>query len=209
MPDSVAQVPDIQPAAVVSFWFLANDSREMAPASELNKRWFGSGDSLDSVIRERFGMALEKAVAGGLKDWESESESRLALIVLLDQFTRQAWRGSVRAFVGDQRALALTKSGLKRGYFDELPMMMQVAALMPFQHSESLADQEESLERFEALALKYPEESELMQGYMRFAKLHRDIVAQFGRFPHRNQVMGRASTEAELAFLEDGPRFGQ
>ncbi len=207
MPDSVAVVPDIQPRAVLDYWFY--DQGHFASIATLNKRWFGSGQSLDAPIREQFGMALEKAVAGGLRDWEAESESRLALIVLLDQFTRQAWRGSVRAFVGDQRALSLTKSGFKRGYFDELPLMMKVAALMPLEHSESLADQVDCVKRFGLLLAQYPEEQESIKGFLRFAELHHDIIEEFGRFPHRNQVMGRASTPAELEYLEHGPRFGQ
>ncbi|MGB0966092.1 MAG: DUF924 family protein [Litorivicinus sp.] len=207
MPESVAVVPDIQPRAVLDYWFY--DQGELASVETLNKRWFGMGDTLDAEIRQQFGMALEKAVAGGLRDWEADSESRLALIVVLDQFTRQAWRGSVRAFVGDQRALRLSKSGFKRGYFNDLPLMMKVAALMPYEHSEALADQIECVDRFRSLAVEYPAHQSTLAGFVRFAEMHYEIIEEFGRFPHRNQVMGRASTQAELEYLESGMRFGQ
>ena len=152
MPSMTNQVPDLQPEAVIDFWFRDSNTRTLKTAEALNHQWFRGGAALDEAIRSQFYTAIEKALAGGFKDWECESEARLALIVILDQFTRQAFRGTVRAFVGDPRAIRLAKSGWDKGYFDTLPAMMQAAGLMPLQHSERLEDQQLSVARFTELA---------------------------------------------------------
>lgn len=202
------QVPDLQPDAVIDFWFRDPNTRTLKAAEALSRQWFSGGASLDDAIRAQFYTAIEKALAGGFKDWECESEARLALIVILDQFTRQAFRGTVRAFVGDPRAIRLAKSGWDKGYFDTLPAMMQAASLMPLQHSERLEDQQLSVARFTELADQFPEVP-VLAGFVRSAQTHHDIVARFGRFPHRNLVLGRASTTSEEMYLANANRFGQ
>ena len=202
------QVPDLQPDAVIDFWFRDSDTRTLKTAEALNRLWFRGEPALDDAIRAQFYTAIEKALAGGFKDWECESEARLALIVILDQFTRQAFRGTVRAFVGDPRAIRLAKSGWDKGYFDTLPAMMQAAALMPLQHSERLEDQQLSVARFTELAQRFPDVA-VLTGFVASAQKHHDIVARFGRFPHRNSVLGRASTTSEELYLSQADRFGQ
>ena len=202
------QVPDLQPDAVIDFWFRDSNTRALKTAEALNRQWFRGGPALDDAIRSQFYTAIEKALAGGFKDWECESEARLALIVILDQFTRQAFRGTVRAFVGDSRAIRLARSGWDKGYFDGLPAMMQAASLMPLQHSERLEDQQLSVTRFTELAERFTNVP-VLTGFVDSAQKHHDIVARFGRFPHRNSVLGRASTSSEELYLSQSTRFGQ
>jgi uncharacterized protein (DUF924 family) len=140
---------------------------------------------------------------GGLTDWESEPRSALALILLLDQFTRNVFRGSKDMYAGDERALAVAQQALASGHDAELPWCCRPFLYMPFMHSESLPEQEACVGFFEQLARDAP--AALRPGFMnnhRFAVAHRDIVARFGRFPHRNALLGRLSSDAESEFLE-------
>ncbi|QGG79866.1 DUF924 family protein [Litorivicinus lipolyticus] len=198
----------LTPHAVLDFWF--NDNGQPAPSSVLGKRWFAGGTVVDAAIAERFGWAVDQAVANGLKDWESAPRERLALIVLLDQFTRNLYRGTVKAFMGDHRARRLATTGWVHGEFDDFSWIERVATLMPFEHSENLDDQRFCVAQMERISATVTEsERAFADGFVNAARQHHDIVAEFGRFPHRNPVMGRANTAAEDAFMHDGPRFGQ
>lgn len=191
---------------ILTFWL---DSSRYS-FTELNQRWFQGGSRIDRVIGERFGSLIERALAGGLRDWESETYSLLALIVLLDQFPRHVFRGSARAYAGDPRARRLCRTAQQDGLFRSLPWHYQVFALMPLEHSESELDQSHMVAALEQLLVEADADSAGHLGrFLRAAKEHRSIIRQFGRFPHRNAVLGRESTPAELAFLVDGPRFGQ
>ena len=191
---------------ILSFWF--DTSRHSI--TELNQRWFHGGSALDRMIGDRFGPLIERALAGGLRDWESDAYSLVALIVLLDQFPRNVFRGTARAYAGDPRARRLCRMGLEEGWFTALPWHYQAFALMPLEHSESLLDQSQMVEALTHLLVHTdPESAGHLGRFLRSAKEHRSIIRQFGRFPHRNVVLGRESTPAEAAFLIDGPRFGQ
>lgn len=197
------------PADLYRFWFCA-DGAEIASAAELGPRWFGGGDELDRYLRDHYTLVLEQAMSGGLNDWKAEPRGRLALIVLLDQFSRNIFRGTARAFAGDSRARALATTGWASGKFFKYHWAEQVMALMPFEHSETLSDQDRSVAGFEGLYAEFKDDAgEALKGFVEHAHQHRDIVQQFGRFPHRNAVLGRESTEAEVDFLKSGPRFGQ
>src|SRR6056300_1759837 len=124
---------------VLDYWFTEYAAGDLAKKQD--KRWFMGGVEVDQVIGQRFGHRVELALAGGFKDWESEPESRLALILLLDQFTRNLFRGTARAFAGDARAVVLARRGQARGLFESLPLVQQVFTLMPLEHSELLSDQ--------------------------------------------------------------------
>jgi uncharacterized protein (DUF924 family) len=155
---------------------------------------------------------VRRAASGRLSAWAATSEGRLALILLLDQFPRSLHRGTADAFAHDVQALALAREGIAAGADRELSPFARMFFYMPLQHAESLPLQQESLRMFRALAREPAPEhvrSALAEA-LRYAELHADIIARYGRFPHRNPSLGRASTAAEEAFLRGGgPTFGQ
>jgi len=197
------------PAEVLHFWFGDALQRDW-PENDRSALWFGGGPALDAQIASRFGPLVDAALAGGLYDWEAQLDTRLALIVLLDQFTRNVFRGSAQAFAGDGRAQKLVLQTLALSQDADLPRAGRVFLYMPLMHAESMALQHESVMRFTTLLEASPPElRDTLAGNLRSARQHRDIVEKFGRFPHRNATLGRAPTPAEEAFLQDGPRFGQ
>lgn len=194
---------------VLDFWL--GDGLERGWCSDnRDELWFGGGPELDATIRERFGPLVEQAMTGGLGDWEPQMASRLALVLLLDQFPRNMYRGQPRAFAGDARSQRLVQQALASGLDRDLATVGHVFLYMPLVHAEDLAMQDEAVARFQQLRdSRPPELQEKLDRNLHFARLHRDIVLRFGRFPHRNAALGRESTPEEEAFLRDGPRFGQ
>lgn len=185
------------PADVLDFWFDGARSRP---------EWFRKDEAFDEVIRVRFGATLEAALAGALgAGWQGTPEAVLAQVIVLDQFTRNAHRGTPRAFEGDRRALALATAMVDRG--DDLrlaPAVRRQFVYLPFEHAEDPALQDRSVRCFEALAATAP----AMRDRLDYAIRHREVIRRFGRFPHRNEILGRASTPEEIAFLaEPGSRF--
>ncbi|MES2959475.1 MAG: DUF924 family protein [Pseudomonadota bacterium] len=184
--------------AVLDFWFGAPDDPGHA---QTRPQWFRKDDTFDAAIAERFGSLIERALNGAIDDWAAPPLAplpALARVIVLDQFTRNAFRGSVRAFAGDalalQTARALVASGLDR----ELSGVQRQFCYLPFEHAEDLAHQHTSLQLFEQLGRDEP----ALAGLLEWAQRHHDIVARFGRFPHRNALLGRASTAEEIAFLQ-------
>lgn len=194
---------------VLDFWF--GDGLTLGwPSASRSDLWFGGGPALDRQIEQAFGDQVRAAVDGGLAEWEARPAERLALIILLDQFTRNVFRGSPQAFAGDSRACALTLDALNRQWHRELPPVGQVFLAMPLMHAESMAMQDLCVAHFESLLTGTSETLRiLLQGHLGAAIEHRSIIAAFGRYPHRNAVLGRASTDAELSWLRNGKRFGQ
>jgi uncharacterized protein (DUF924 family) len=183
------------PEAVLEFWFPADPRRA-------NALWWGKDAALDAEIRERFGPTLRAARAGELDAWAEAARGRLALIVVLDQMSRNIHRDSPEAFAADERARALTLTGLERGHDRELRPIERLFFYLPLEHSEALADQQRCVELMGALASEVEDaEREQFVGFVDYAVRHRDIIERFGRFPHRNAVLGRESTAAELEFL--------
>jgi uncharacterized protein (DUF924 family) len=197
------------PAEVLDFWLGDGVNKEW-PTQDLGKRWFGGGAELDAEISARFGNNVEAAVAGGLQDWEQPPLNRLALVILLDQFTRNVFRGQAKAFAGDARAQQLVLEALANGTDLQLPWAGRVFLYMPLMHAESLALQDECVARFTRLQADAPDSLKpRFQGNIDFAHQHRDIIARFGRFPYRNTALGRLDTAEDKDFLIKGPRFGQ
>jgi uncharacterized protein (DUF924 family) len=193
---------------VLDYWFTEYASGNLAEKQD--KRWFSGGDQVDREIGQRFGHRVELALAGGFKDWESEPESRLALIILLDQFTRNIFRGTTRAFSGDSRAVKLARRGQTSGIFDDLPLIQQVFALMPLEHSELLSDQALCVQGMARLLELAPDEDKpRFQSFLDYALEHKAIIERFGRFPHRNAVLSRVSTDNERRFLSGAKTYGQ
>jgi uncharacterized protein (DUF924 family) len=194
---------------ILDFWF--GDGLQLGwPSDDRNALWFRGGPALDADITQRFGPLVLSAVQGGLTEWEADPLQRLALIVLLDQFTRNVFRGQAQAFAGDARAQTLSLATLALGQDSALPTVANMFVLMPLMHAEHRLLQAACEQRFRALqARSDAATAQRLQGNVDAAVQHRAIVDQFGRFPHRNATLGRASTAEETAFLTHGPRFGQ
>lgn len=202
-----SQLPS--PDEVLDYW-LSDGLRHDWPSSPRDSLWFGGGAALDAQIRDRYGALVEAALDGRLFAWEGPLTARLALVIVLDQFTRNAFRGQARAFAGDGRAQKLVLHSLALQQDIELSRAGRVFLYMPLMHAESSALQDESVQRFGELHEHAPPAlRETLAGHLRYAQEHRDIVRRFGRFPHRNAALGRPSTPQEEAFLENGPRYGQ
>jgi uncharacterized protein (DUF924 family) len=177
--------------------------------------WFGSGDEeerrrRDQEIRTRFGALLEQAAGGQLESWAHGPRRRLSLVILLDQFPRNAFRGTARAFAYDDRALALALSGMQSGADAALEAVERIFFYMPLQHAESREVQDESVAAYRRLLAEAP--PELRAGFaslLPYAERHRAVIERFGRFPHRNRLLERASTPVEEEWLQGGgERFG-
>jgi uncharacterized protein (DUF924 family) len=201
--------------SIREFWF----GRLPLSADGLNRRirfWFGGdttelGRLRDEHMRARFGELLELAASGDLASWADGPRRRLSLILLLDQFPRNMFRGSPRAFAQDAQALALTLSGMQSAADAALDVVERMFFYMPLQHAESREVQDESVAAYRRLLAEAPQELRgPFAAASRSAENHRAIIEQFGRFPHRNRVLGRASTAAEEEWLrKGGERFGQ
>jgi uncharacterized protein (DUF924 family) len=194
---------------VLRFWF--EDGLEQGwPSSNMSALWFRANRGTDAEIEERFGTFVEAALWSELVDWEGRARSRLALIILLDQFTRNIYRGTARAFAGDHRAQTLVQEGLALSMDEELPWVGRVFFYMPLMHAEDEDLQDRAVACYQRLHDAAPPEiAEKVKGNIKFAKEHQEIIQRFGRFPHRNRVLERESTEEELAFLENASSYGQ
>jgi uncharacterized protein (DUF924 family) len=182
------------PAEVLLFWFGPPAERGKA-----HKRWFVKDPALDAGIRERFLALYDEARGGRHAHWQVQPGDCLALVIVLDQFPRNMFRGTARAFESDPLALEAARHALERGFDRGMLAVERLFLYLPFEHSEALADQERACALMKPLDALQPE----LDAY-RYAVLHREVVARFGRFPHRNAVLGRGSTPEELEFLK-GP----
>ncbi|MGI9482651.1 MAG: DUF924 family protein [Hyphomicrobiales bacterium] len=175
---------DVTPKDILDFWINAG-----------SKRWYAKSDEFDAEIVSNFRSCHEIARAGGLDGWCETPEGALALIILLDQFPRNMYRCTPDMFAADAKALAIAKEALARGFDAEVPEPLRQFFFMPFMHSEQLEEQERCVSLFTEAGLK---------DSISYAVDHRDIVAKFGRFPHRNKVLERETSAEEQAFLDDG-----
>jgi uncharacterized protein (DUF924 family) len=174
----------VKPEEVVQFWQLAGPLR-----------WFARSPAFDGAVSVRFGALLEEARAGRRDEWARSPGGALALVLVLDQFSRNIHRGSPLSFAADEKALAVARLVVGKGWHQALPAPLAAWFVMPFEHAEDRDAQERAVGLFAAMGL-----SELLY----YAHVHRDVIRRFGRFPHRNPILGRTSTPAELAFLAGG-----
>jgi uncharacterized protein (DUF924 family) len=187
-------MPVRSPSDVLEFWF-SEQSRAL---------WFDKNAAFDEAIRTRFEDTLRAAAAGELDHWERTAPGALALVIVLDQFPRNLYRGSARAFAADPRAREVADRAMSRRLDQDIPLAQRHFLFLPFEHSESTGDQERSIALFQAWAEAHdgPARDRALE-QMRYVHRHAEIVARFGRFPHRNEALGRESTEAEIAFLRE------
>jgi uncharacterized protein (DUF924 family) len=170
---------------VLHFWFV-----ESQPS-----QWFQKNDAFDKQIRDRFSMIVDMARDGLCDGWAVDAEGALALCIVLDQFPRNIFRNSAEAFASDEKALNIAKRAIRNGFDQVLPPIKRRFIYLPFEHSEAMEDQDRSVALFETMRDEDP------VGY-EYALRHRDVIARFGRFPHRNSALGRASTAEEVAYLK-------
>lgn len=168
---------------VIRFWFVEHGQKD----------WFSSSRAFDSKIKKRFAETRARAVAGELSAWRKTAEGRLAEILVLDQFSRQLFRGKAEAFRGDPVALVLAQEAVAAGADVDLPEQRRMFLYMPFMHSESLEVHKQAMKLFRALGNK---------DVLKFEVAHRDVIARFGRYPLRNAALGRKSTRAEIAYMK-------
>jgi uncharacterized protein (DUF924 family) len=185
--------------SVLAFWF--------DPAH--HDEWYAGRPAFDAVIRERFAPQLALAEAGKLMAWTTTPEGWLALLIMLDQFPRNLYRRDPRAWAQDLRAQQLALSGIEEGFDRQLPAIQRVFAYMPLEHAEDMGLQQRAVMLFETLRNDVPpDERSRYDGFLDYARRHEAVIARFGRFPHRNAVLGRVSTPEEQAYLaEPGAGF--
>ena len=186
---------------VLDYWFAPPDSPEHGQARSV---WFAGGETADQEIKTRFRAIHMWAATGLLDAWHEQADPMLALVLVLDQFSRHLYRDQPKAFAFDGKALKWAEAALREGFDRQLTPLQRVFLYLPFEHAESLPAQERSLELFTELSSSQPG----LEGFLDYARRHHEIIARFGRFPHRNALLGRESTAEELVFLElPGSRF--
>ncbi len=187
---------------VLDFWFGELDEHGRADAAHA-QRWWKKDEAFDAEIREGFGPLIDAVMAGAREAWLSEPRGALAYVIVLDQFSRNAFRGTKRSFAGDERALAATRRSLAAGFDRRLVHDERAFLYMPLMHAEDLEAQELCVSLFSALRDEAaPDQRADAEEQLSFAVQHRDIIARFGHFPHRNEILGRRSTPEEIAFLK-------
>src|SRR5712671_1094767 len=194
----VVTLPD-RATALLDFWFGPPDD----PGREQHRKiWFRSNVEFDAALRQEFLGDYEAAAAGMLLSWEAEAEGALALVLLLDQVPRNIFRGTPRTYATDAAARARADRALECGFDQMVPPAWRLFFYMPFHHSEDLADQRRSL----ALSKALPRNPDRGGSLRRYGRPYIEVIERFGRFPHRNEILGRESTPAEIAFLAERDR---
>ena len=183
---------------ILSYWLGQLDEDGMSPADR-QALWFSKNEATDTSLRTRYGKLLERALAGELEHWAASDDGLVALVILLDQFSRNIHRGTPKSFAGDAMALALARAAIADKRHLDMPAIHRVFLYMPLEHSEDLALQRQCVSLFTTLADSV---GPAVEQFVRYAHAHCEVIAQFGRFPHRNAILSRDSTEAELTYLE-------
>ena len=197
---------------IMRFWFGSDNVDVIETRDDF---WFGANSRVDQQIKRQFSALVMSAYQQELTNWAMTAKGSLALIVLLDQFTRNIYRGNGRAFAYDKQARAISLQGIERGHDLQLSSSERIFYYLPLEHSELMSDQKQCVQLFKRLAhnvnKKYAGKYEQrFNAYVEYAVLHYKIIDDFGRFPHRNDLLGRESTQAELKYLiEGGATFGQ
>lgn len=173
---------------IIEFWF----------SEPVSKLWFRSTPAFDNELRERFGEVYEQAAQGELADWQASAHGALALVILLDQIPLNIFRGQAQSFATEHQAREVAGSAIAHGFDQQLTDAQKAFMYMPYMHSEDLRDQDRSVELYSKAGL---------DSNLRFARHHRELIRRFGRFPHRNAILGRASTSEEIEYLNSSDAF--
>ncbi len=193
---------------IITFWF-GKDTVDW-PSSELAKRWFTGGKTFDALIRENFSETVNDLLEKGIDHTNQTAETNLSAILTLDQFTRNIFRGTSKAFAGDEKALKIAQYMLDNNQHEKLALYQQIFLYLPFEHAENQVEQQRSKKLFEQLLIVGKERFfDKLDGFEHHAREHAHIIEQFGRFPHRNKVLNRLSTAEEIEYLENSKTFGQ
>lgn len=176
------------PDDILTFWY----------TEPMKSHWFSSTSEIDTMITEKYEFIWQTAANGHLDIWQDSPEGCLALCIILDQFPLNMFRGQTLSFSTEQHAVTVAKHAIVQGYDEKIDAGKVSFLYMPLMHSENMDDQDLAVERFEAAKL---------EGNIRFSKHHRDIIERFGRFPHRNEILGRQSTPEEIAYLNSDAAF--
>lgn len=188
-------------ADILDFWFGETGSLAERIASH-SRLWWSKSESIDQEIRERFGSDLVALLAGELEQWKASAEGWLAMIILADQFSRNMYRDDARAFAQDDLALALCLEGLEQGIDQQLDLLQRVFFYLPLEHSELSEMQQRSVAQMKKLVELAPGDlKKEFEGFHNYALAHLDVIEKYGRFPHRNAILGRDSSKEELAYL--------
>ncbi len=201
---------DITAQEVITFWF-ENATTDPDIALARGKFWYGSNPALDQQITDRFQSVHDKAAAGLLSTWENDPAGALALVIILDQFSRNIYRGTARAFAADSLAREIAVRAIDTGADKSQHLLYRIFLYHPLHHAENLRDQDLVVQLYRELKTGAPPEwQNLVDGFLEFALEHREVVARFGRFPHRNKLLGRPGTAEEILYLEAGASsYGQ
>lgn len=199
--EGVEEARESGPETIVEFWF-GSDSNDAKTAKLQSSLWWSKKASVDKDIKQRFEPLVKSAAAGHLQDWRKSAVGQLALIILMDQLPRNMYRDTSKSFEFDSIALALCKGGLADGSDGDLRPIERAFFYMPLEHSEQRSDQKKSVALFKALEDAVPSgQRPPFASFTRFAVRHRQIIERFGRFPHRNEILGRTSSAEEIEFL--------
>lgn len=189
---------------ILNFWFGPLDSEGLC-VPEAQKLWFSASNITDETCRSQFGPLLGQATNGDLDQWGESNTGLMALILLLDQMPRNVYRGTAAAFSGDGHALELVLPAIAQGLHLNMPLIHRVFLYLPLEHSEDIELQHQCVSLFDDLAADTGLEQ--MAGFRQYAVAHREVIAQFGRFPHRNAALGRDSTPDELQYMSTHKGF--
>ena len=188
---------------VLNFWF-GRVEQTVVPSEHRARVWFGEDEKIDAEIKARFGMVLDDAIAGRLADWENTPRGQLALIIVLDQFSRHVYRNSLKAFDQDEKSLAICLKGLREESDHSLSLIERVFYYFPLLHSEKLGYQEQSVRSYSTLVdLAFSETRVIFESFYKFANHHYSLIKRFERFPQRNTVLKRESTTPEVEYLKE------
>ncbi|MGB5959664.1 MAG: DUF924 family protein [Coleofasciculaceae cyanobacterium] len=183
-----------QAKEILDFWFGTPDN---ADYEQQRKIWFTKNPEFDEEVRSHFTSQYQQAATGQLDDWKTSPQGCLALIILLDQFPRNMFRGQLKAFATDSQALAYAQHAITQGFDQELLPLQRWFVYMPFEHSENIEHQYQSLELFKKLR-----DQENLTEPLDYANRHFKVIERFGRYPHRNEILGRETTPEEAEFLK-------
>ncbi|OGO94216.1 MAG: hypothetical protein A3F41_03230 [Coxiella sp. RIFCSPHIGHO2_12_FULL_44_14] len=192
---------------ILKFWF-GHVEETVVPSENRARIWFGESPEVDTEIKEKFNPDLENAVRGRYVEWEKKPHGQLGLIIILDQFSRHIYRHAPQAFAQDDYALSICTQGMEKRNDHALSLIERVFYYFPLLHSEHLGYQEQSIRAYQMLVeLALPETQIIYESFFKFANHHYSIVRRFGRFPQRNVILGRESTEDEKKYLQESERL--